>query len=97
MPVPAAGPAGAPLRHFTGLRARTHGGASSRREKEELFAGAVALLDPYARRALEATGRGLLPGTGQVTATGGGRRPPGAPRPGGPGPGRCSGPRASRR
>ena len=41
MPVPAADPTGALLRHFTDLRDRTHGGASSRREKEELFGKAV--------------------------------------------------------
>jgi hypothetical protein len=70
MPVPAADPAGALLRHFTDLRDRTHGGASSRREKEQLFARAVALIDPYARRALDEINQDLLLGTGQVTATG---------------------------
>lgn len=97
MPAPAAGPAGALLRRFTGLRGRTHGGAGSRREKEQLSAGAVALTGPYARRAPEETSRDLLPGTGQVTAAGAGRRPPGAPGPGGPWPGRPGGPRAPRR
>jgi len=70
MPVPAADPTGALLRHFTDLRDRTHGGASSRREKEELFAKAVPLIDPYARRALDEINQGLLLGTGEVTATG---------------------------
>jgi hypothetical protein len=69
MPVPAADPAGALLRHFTDLRDRTHGGASSRREKEELFGKAVALIDPYARRALDEINQDLLLGTGEVTAT----------------------------
>jgi hypothetical protein len=97
MPVPAADPAGALLRHFTGLRDRTHGGASSRREKEQLFAKTVPLIDPYARRALDEINQGLLLGTGQVTGTGVGRRPPGAPRPSGPWPGRSRRPRASPR
>ena len=70
MPVPAADPAGALRRHFTDLRDRTHGGVSSRREKEELFAKAVPLIDPYARRALDEINQDLLLGTGQVTATG---------------------------
>src|SRR5258708_32831647 len=70
MPVPAADPAGALLRHFTDPRDRTHGGASSRREKEELFAQAVPLIDPYARRALDEINQGLLLGTGEVTGTG---------------------------
>ena len=70
MPAPAADPTGALLRHFTDLRDRTHGGASSRREKEELFFKAVPLIDPYARRALDEINQGLLLGTGQVTATG---------------------------
>ena len=70
MPVPAAGPADALLRHFTDLRDRTHGGVSSRREKEELFGKAVPLIDPYARRALDEINQGLLLGTGEVTGTG---------------------------
>jgi hypothetical protein len=84
MPVPAADPAGALLRHFTDLRDRTHGGAGSRREKEELFAKAVPLIDPYARRALDEINQDLLPGTGQVTATGVRPQAAGASRPGGP-------------
>jgi hypothetical protein len=84
MPVPAADPTGALLRHFTDLRDRTHGGASSRREKEELFAKAVPLIDPYARRALDEVNQGLLLGTGQVTATGVRPQAAGGPRPSGP-------------
>jgi hypothetical protein len=40
------------LRHFADLRDGTHGGASSRRDKERLFTAAVALLDPHARQPL---------------------------------------------
>ncbi len=58
------------LRHFADLRDSTHGGASSRRDKERLYAAAVALLDPYARRALEEMNTGLMRGTGEVDATG---------------------------
>jgi hypothetical protein len=58
------------LRHFADLRDGTHGGASSRRDKERLFTAAVALLDPHARQALEEVNAHLLLGTGEVTATG---------------------------
>jgi hypothetical protein len=58
------------LRHFVDLRDGTHGGASSRRDKERLFAAAVELLDPYARQVLDEVNRYLLLGTGDVTATG---------------------------
>ena len=58
------------LRHFADLRDGTHGGASSRRDKERLFAAAVPLLDPHGGRALEAINTYLLLGTGEVTATG---------------------------
>src|SRR5712664_3621022 len=62
--------ASALLRHFADLRDGTHGGARSRRDKERLFAAAVPLLDPYARRALEEIDTYLLLRTGEVTATG---------------------------
>ncbi len=62
--------ASALLRHFADLRDGTHGGASSRRDKERLFAAAVPLLDPHARQALEEINTYLLLGTGEVTATG---------------------------
>jgi len=62
--------ASALLRHFADLRDGTHGGAKSRRDKERLFATAVALLDPHARQALEELDAYLLLGTGEVTATG---------------------------
>ena len=62
--------ASALLRHFADLRDGTHGGASSRPDKERLFAAAVPLLDPHARQALEEINTYLLLGTGEVTATG---------------------------
>jgi hypothetical protein len=58
------------LRHFADLRDGSHGGAISRREKERAFMATVALLDPYARRALKEINTDLLLGTGEVTATG---------------------------
>jgi hypothetical protein len=58
------------LRHFADLRDGTHGGARSRHDKERLFAAAVALLDPRARRVLVELNTYLLLGTGDVTATG---------------------------
>jgi hypothetical protein len=58
------------LRHFADLRDGTHGDATSRRDKEQLFAEAVSLLDPYARQALNEINAHLLLGTGEVTATG---------------------------
>jgi hypothetical protein len=62
------------LRHFTDLRDGTHGGAISRQDKERLFTAAVALLDPHARQPLNEINTDLLPGTGEVTATGVRRR-----------------------
>jgi hypothetical protein len=61
---------GALLRHFVDLRDGTHGGATSRRDKERLFAEAVALLDPHARRTLTEINSDLLRSTGEVTALG---------------------------
>jgi hypothetical protein len=58
------------LRHFADLREGTHGDATSRRDKEQLFTEAVSLLDPYARQALKEINEHLLLGTGEVTATG---------------------------
>jgi hypothetical protein len=58
------------LRHFADLRDGTHGGVTSRRDKERLFSAAVALLDPYARQVLDELNRYLLLDTGEVTATG---------------------------
>jgi hypothetical protein len=62
--------AGALLRHFADLRDGSHGAATSRQEKERLFAEAVALLDPYARQALDEIDADLLLDTGEITATG---------------------------
>jgi hypothetical protein len=61
---------GALLRHFADLRDGSHGAATSRRDKERLFAEAVALLDPYARQALDEINADLLLNTGELTATG---------------------------
>ena len=61
---------GALLRHFADLRDGSHGAATSRQGKERLFAEAVALLDPYARQALEEIDADLLLDTGEITATG---------------------------
>jgi hypothetical protein len=58
------------LRHFADLRDGTHGAATSRREKERLFAEAVALLDPYARQALNEIDADLLLDTGEITTSG---------------------------
>jgi len=62
--------AGALVRHFVDLRDGTHGGLSSRRDKERLFSAAVELLDPYANQALDEIDAYLLRGTGEVHATG---------------------------
>ncbi|MFJ3308427.1 hypothetical protein ACIPSA_36315 [Streptomyces sp. NPDC086549] len=62
--------AAALLRHFADLRDGTHGDAVSRRDKEELFAATVELLDPYARQALDEVNAHLLLGAGEVIATG---------------------------
>jgi hypothetical protein len=58
------------FRHFADLRDGTHGGASTRRDKERLYGAAVALLDPYARRALDDMNTGLMLDTGEVFETG---------------------------
>jgi hypothetical protein len=58
------------LRHFADLRDGTHGGATSRRDKEGIFTAEVARLDPYARQALDGINADLLLDTGVVTSTG---------------------------
>ena len=58
------------LRHFADLRDGTHGDATSRRDKEQLFTEAVSLVDPYARQALNEINEHLLLSTGEMTATG---------------------------
>jgi hypothetical protein len=62
------------LRHFADLRDGTHGDAVSRQDKEQLFAAAVALLDPHARQPLNEINADLLLGTGEVIASGVQRR-----------------------
>jgi hypothetical protein len=61
---------GALLRHFADLRDGTHGGVSSRRDKERLFAEAVALLGPHVVQVLNEVNCYLLLDTGAVNATG---------------------------
>ncbi|MGM1059448.1 hypothetical protein [Saccharothrix sp. Mg75] len=59
------------LRHFADLRDGDHGGgAVTRQEKERLFAAAVDLLDPVARRVLGELNAELLLDTGTVSGTG---------------------------
>jgi len=58
------------LRHFVDLRDGTHGGATSRRDKERLFIAAVTLLDPQVRQALAEINTHLLLDTGEVAASG---------------------------
>jgi len=40
------------MRHFVDLRDNTHGGSTSRQDKEDHFAHAVELLEPVARQVL---------------------------------------------
>jgi hypothetical protein len=61
---------GALLRHFVDLRDGTHGGATTRPDKERLFTAEVTMLDPHARRALDEINTDLLLATGEVTSTG---------------------------
>ena len=58
------------IRHFDDLRDRTHGGSTSRHDKEAHFARAVELLAPVARQTLEEINTYLLLDTGRVVATG---------------------------
>jgi hypothetical protein len=58
------------LRHFADLRDGTHGGATSRQDKERVFAAEVTLLDPHVQHALEGINADLLLATGEVTFTG---------------------------
>jgi hypothetical protein len=58
------------LRHFADLRDGVHGNAVSRQDKEQLFAKAVPLLDPYARQALTEINDDLLLRTGEIRSTG---------------------------
>jgi hypothetical protein len=58
------------IRHFEDLRDHTHGGSSSRKDKEAHFEKAVQLLAPIARQVLTEINRSLLLDTGQLTETG---------------------------
>ena len=59
------------LRHFADLRDGTHGdGATSRSDKEQLFAAAVGYLDPFSRQTLAEMNETLLLGSGTITSTG---------------------------
>jgi hypothetical protein len=58
------------IRHFDDLRDRTHGGATTRNDKETHFAHAVDLLAPVARQTLDEINAHLMLDTGRVIATG---------------------------
>ncbi len=58
------------IRHFEDLRDGTHGGSTSRKEKETHFEKAVQLLAPVARQVLNEMNTSLLLDTGQLTETG---------------------------
>jgi hypothetical protein len=58
------------FRHFEDLRDGTHGGSTSRKDKEAHFQKAVQLLAPVARQVLTEMNTSLLLGTGQLTETG---------------------------
>ena len=58
------------IRHFKDLRDRTHGGSSSRRDKEAHLEKAVQLLAPIARTVLTEINTNLLLNTGKLTETG---------------------------
>ena len=58
------------IRHFEDLRDGTHGGSSSRKDKEAHFTSEVHLLAPVARQVLTEMNTSLLLDTGQITETG---------------------------
>jgi hypothetical protein len=58
------------IRHFEDLRDGTHGGSTSRKDKEAHFEKAVQLLTPIARRVLSEMNTSLLLDTGQLSETG---------------------------
>jgi len=66
------------LRHFVDLRDNTHGGSTSRGDKEDHFARAVELLDPVARQVLREMNTLLLLESGRITDTGLQRTPDGS-------------------
>ena len=58
------------IRHFEDLRDGTHGGSSSRKDKEAHFEREVQLLAPIARQVLSEMNATLLLDTGQITESG---------------------------
>jgi hypothetical protein len=58
------------MRHFEDLRDGTHGGSTSRKDKEAHFERAVQLLAPITRQVLAEMNTSLLLGKGQLTETG---------------------------
>jgi hypothetical protein len=58
------------IRHFADLRDGTHGGSTSRKNKEAHFENAVQLLAPIAHQVLSEVNTTLLLDTGQFTETG---------------------------
>src|SRR6266576_5004424 len=58
------------IRHFDDLRDGTHGGSTSRKDKEAHFEKAVQLLAPIARQVLTEMNTSLLLDTGRLTETG---------------------------
>jgi hypothetical protein len=65
------------MRHFVDLRDNTHGGSSSRHDKEDHFAHAVELLDPVASQVLREMNTLLLLESGRIAGTGLRRAPDG--------------------
>jgi len=58
------------IRHFADLRDGTHGGSTSRKDKEAHFEKAVQLLAPVARQVLTEMNTSLLLDTGQLNEMG---------------------------
>jgi hypothetical protein len=58
------------IRHFEDLRDGTHGGSTSRKDKEAHFEKEVQLLAPIARQVLTEMNTNLLLDTGQLNETG---------------------------
>jgi hypothetical protein len=58
------------VRHFVDLRDNTHGGSTSRQDKEDHFARAVELLNPVASQVLREMNTFLLLESGRVAGTG---------------------------
>ena len=65
------------IRHFEDLRDGTHGGSTTRKDKEAHFEKSVQLLAPIARRVLNEMNTNLLLDTGQLTESGLRRSPDG--------------------